>query len=105
MTREWLRDVIEHNYDGRQGRSQYLPQCWMPRSMFDRWLAKHRLQASPKRFEPVVSHDRKRSKRDEVAAYIAEHYPKGVPASVPLKVIAADCGVSERTVRRVLGRK
>jgi hypothetical protein len=54
MTRECLKDAIEHNYDGDRGRSQYLPHCWMPRRMFVRWLAKHRLPESPPRFEPIA---------------------------------------------------
>ena len=41
-TRQWLQDVIEHNLDGHQGRAQYLPHCWIPRRLFDRWLTKHR---------------------------------------------------------------
>ena len=56
MTREWLRDAIEHNYDGAHGRSAYLAHCWLPRSLFDQWLAKHRLPESPPRFQPQKSH-------------------------------------------------
>ena len=44
MTREWLQDAIDHNYEGQRGRAQYLSHCWMPRRLFDRWLVKHRLQ-------------------------------------------------------------
>ena len=55
MTREWLRDAIEHNYDGAHGRSAYLAHCWLPRSLFDQWLAKHRLPESPPRFQPQKS--------------------------------------------------
>jgi hypothetical protein len=33
-------------------RSEYLAFCWLPRRMFERWLAKHELPASPARFEP-----------------------------------------------------
>jgi hypothetical protein len=54
MTRAWLRDVIRHNYDNKRGRSQFLPHCWIPRGLFERWLARHRLQQSPSRFEPSV---------------------------------------------------
>ena len=52
MTRERLRDAIDHNYDGDHGRSAYLAHCWLPRSLFDQWLAKHRLPESPPRFQP-----------------------------------------------------
>lgn len=51
MTREWLKDVIDHNYDGAAGRSAYLAHCWIESSMFVRWLTKHRLQPSPFRPE------------------------------------------------------
>jgi hypothetical protein len=54
MTREWLQDAIEHNYDHDHGRSAYLAHCWIPRSMFDRWLAKHRLAKSLPHFQPSV---------------------------------------------------
>jgi hypothetical protein len=52
MTREWLGDAIGYNYDGYQGRSQFLPWCWIPRPMFERWAAKHNLPSSPPRFQP-----------------------------------------------------
>jgi hypothetical protein len=52
MTREWLWDAIEHDYDAQHGRSEFLPHCWIERRMFERWLAKHRLPASPERFQP-----------------------------------------------------
>src|SRR4249920_2138712 len=46
MTPEWFKDVRDHNYDGDHGRS-YLAHCWIPRRLFERWLARHRLPASP----------------------------------------------------------
>ena len=46
MTRELLQDAMDHNYDGDQGRSAYLAHCWIPRSLFQRWLAKHRLRVN-----------------------------------------------------------
>jgi hypothetical protein len=52
MTRALLTDAIENNYGNNHGRSDFLARCWIPRAMFDRWLAKHRLQASPPRFAP-----------------------------------------------------
>jgi hypothetical protein len=53
MTSEWLKDAIEYNYDHDRGRSEYLAHCWIPRRMFKRWLARHRLAESPPRFEPL----------------------------------------------------
>jgi hypothetical protein len=53
MTRSSLQEVIENNYDGDHGRSAYLPHCWIARRLFDRWLARHRLPKSPRRFEPL----------------------------------------------------
>jgi hypothetical protein len=52
MTREWLEDAIKYNYDGQRGRSQYLPWCWIPRGMYERWAPKHSLPSSPPRFRP-----------------------------------------------------
>jgi hypothetical protein len=52
MTREWLQVAIEYNYDGHRGRSQFLPWCWMPRPMYERWAPKHSLPSSPPRFQP-----------------------------------------------------
>jgi hypothetical protein len=57
--------------------------------------------AAPKRLRGS-----KPTKRDTVASYLASKYPDGnIPADVPLKSIAKETGVSERTVRRALGRK
>jgi hypothetical protein len=53
MTRERLKDAIDYNYDGDHGRSAYLAHCWIPRWLFDRWLARHCLPESPRRFEPL----------------------------------------------------
>src|SRR5215831_8096634 len=52
MTREWLQDAIEYNYDGHRGRSKFLPWCWVPRNLYERWAAKHKLPISPPRFRP-----------------------------------------------------
>ena len=52
MTREWLQDAIEYNYDGHRGRSKFLPWCWVSRAMYERWAAKHNLPISPPRFRP-----------------------------------------------------
>jgi len=37
-------------------RSKYLDHCWLPRNLFQRWLAKHHLPASAPRFQPLKSH-------------------------------------------------
>jgi hypothetical protein len=52
MTPEWLKDAIDHNFDGANGRLGYLPCCWISRRMFERWIAKHRLPESAPRFRP-----------------------------------------------------
>jgi len=52
MTREWLQDATEYNYDGHQGRYKFLPWCWVPRGMYERFAAKHNLPTSPPRFQP-----------------------------------------------------
>jgi hypothetical protein len=77
MTREWLNDAIYNNWDGHHGRL-YLAHCWIPRRLFDRWLAKHRQLASPSRFQPQESYRVAGAKaRDETAALIAKPGAKG----------------------------
>ena len=39
MTRAWMQDATDYNYDNHQGRSAYLEHCWLPRNLFQRWLA------------------------------------------------------------------
>jgi hypothetical protein len=51
MTRQWLKDAIDHNFDNEHGRS-YLKHCWLPRNLFERWCARHHLPKSPPRFQP-----------------------------------------------------
>jgi hypothetical protein len=46
-----LPEVMETS-PAHVARSEYLAFCWLPRRMFERWLAKHELPASPARFEP-----------------------------------------------------
>jgi hypothetical protein len=55
MSREWLQDAIDNDWDGRRGRS-YLENCWLPRKLFQRWCGWHHLPKSPPRFEPQESH-------------------------------------------------
>jgi hypothetical protein len=52
MTPEWLQDAIDYNYDGHRGRSEFLPWCWIARSMYERFAAKHNLPIAPPRFRP-----------------------------------------------------
>jgi hypothetical protein len=56
MTRKWLQDAIDNDWDGRRGRS-YLEKCWLPRKLFQRWCGWHHLPKSPPRFEPQENHD------------------------------------------------
>jgi hypothetical protein len=44
LTPAELQDVIEYNYDGNHGLSEYLPYCWAPREVMEGWLEKHRLE-------------------------------------------------------------
>ena len=68
MTPDWLKDVIDHNYDGDHGRSAYLGHCWIERSMLERWLAKHRLPQSPPRFRPQKNYRVSGATEKETAA-------------------------------------
>jgi hypothetical protein len=52
MTREWLIHVMEVYGDQTTINSQILAHCWMRREFFEQWLAKHRMQPRPERFEP-----------------------------------------------------
>jgi hypothetical protein len=52
MTREWLQDAIEYDYDGHRGRSQFLPWCWIRLGAYKCLAAKHNLPTSPPRFQP-----------------------------------------------------
>jgi hypothetical protein len=79
MTRAWLRDVIHHNYDNKRGTSQFLPHCWIPRGFFERWLARHRLQQSPSRFEPIVERASTRLKKAKARSLA------GVQSEVPTR--------------------
>jgi hypothetical protein len=84
MTRRWLQDVIEHDYEGHRGRSQYLPHCWMPRRVFERWLAKHRLERSPARFQPrgaerAIKKVTQGAKTKGILEAINRLWPHGIP--------------------------
>jgi hypothetical protein len=47
LTRDELREVIKHNLDGCHGRSQYLLNCWLPRTMVERFFARRQLGNLP----------------------------------------------------------
>ena len=51
MTREWLTHLVQV-YDDQTIINQLLAHCWMPRRFLERWLANHRMQPRPERFEP-----------------------------------------------------
>jgi hypothetical protein len=55
MTRQWMESMIE-THSPAAIRSQYFDHCWLPRNVFQRWLAKHHLPASVPRFQPQKSH-------------------------------------------------
>ena len=54
MTGSWMHDMID-TFPPATIRSEYLDHCWLPRNLFQRWLAKHHLPASPPRFEATPS--------------------------------------------------
>jgi hypothetical protein len=108
LTRQMLLDVLELE---QSVRSEYLDHCWLPRLLFDRWLAKHELPASPPRFLPRDMTSSSKP-RDAVKKFVALRWPNSVPPNVTKKMIALEFKkspdgfvVSERTVRRALGGK
>jgi hypothetical protein len=52
MTRERLQSALD-TFPIETVRSAYLGRCWIPRYMFNRWLARHELPLSPARFLPA----------------------------------------------------
>jgi hypothetical protein len=56
-TRQRLINAIK-TFPANTVRSQFLAPCWIPRHMFDRWLAKHGLLPSPARFISTLPHVR-----------------------------------------------
>ena len=118
MTAAWLQDAIIHNYDAAHGRS-YLANCWIPRRMFILWLAKHRLPASPQRFEPFPGSSAQIGPEVNSSVHLSqlwidilevakELWPAGKPPSRVKErnqAIRAKFGrspPSERTIRRAL---
>jgi hypothetical protein len=90
MTREWLRNAINYSYDNANGRSQFLPYCWIPRRMFEAWLKKHRLEP-PAWLQPVVDRTkgtqqkRSRTETDFAHKVIKAAFPTGVPDKTMLR--------------------
>ena len=74
MKRQWMENIIEI-YPPATIRSQYLDHCWLPRNLFQRWLAKHHLPGSAPRFQPTelsrVCFDRRRRERCNQGARFA----------------------------------
>jgi hypothetical protein len=76
---------------------------------FDNWL-KRFFQAQSMPAHPKRPAGRKPNKRERVASFIKQKYPKGVPAGITGNAIARQfeakhkVSISERTVRRALGR-
>jgi hypothetical protein len=95
MSRSWLREAIEHNYDNECGQS-YLKNCWLPQHPFQCWLAKHELPSSPKRFQRTDSHDKQAhaapksklgsgAKTRGIADAIEKLFPSGIPKGLTAK--------------------
>jgi hypothetical protein len=82
MTRDWLTRLMEL-YDQSTINSQYLAPCWIPREFFERWLAKHRMQAHPQRFEPksptafATTHPVSQARKAVMPPVIAEGVGRG----------------------------
>jgi hypothetical protein len=71
MTRELWRALPEMQTNDL--RRDYLDRFWIPRPLFDVWLTKHHLPASPARFEPVSEPvtDVKKGREDGAIRYLA----------------------------------
>jgi hypothetical protein len=98
LTCEELMEIIQHNYDGDAGRSGYLPCCWAPRGIIERWFEKHRV-SKPAGWFTAQHGDgprtvRQPNERAPTALYVrlAEDlcamFPKGRP-NMKVKEIAA----------------
>jgi hypothetical protein len=81
------------------------PDCakYCERNLIPSWAGLPRA-VSPKKFPPKVAGE-KPTKQDAVRAYVEKTYQDIIPKHVSHKAIARAVGVSERTVRRALGRK
>ena len=74
MTRQHMQDMIDI-YPPTTIRSEYFDHCWLPRKLFQRWLAKHELPACPQRFEP----------RDATPSEFVSPLHAGLPALKPAR--------------------
>jgi hypothetical protein len=54
MTPLWLKDAIDHDWDGEHGR-YYLRHCWLRREIFQDWCARHCLPTSAPRFQQLLA--------------------------------------------------
>jgi hypothetical protein len=124
VTAEWLKEAIRDNLDSERGRL-ILEHCWFPRRMLERWLVRHRLPASPARFEPANkstqparAQQRPREKRrpslERAQVAIKAAYPNGVSdqATEPNKNLCQRVSekltgpkVSDDTILRAAGRR
>jgi hypothetical protein len=128
VTPEWFKDVIDYDWDHHDGRF-ILSRCWFPRRFFKRWLARHRLEKSPPRFEPLNEPSLVRLKKPErkrpksgrgaktrgIVGAIKQLWPDGIPKSLTAKdrdqAIIEQIKRNEgsvptpRTIQRVLERR
>src|SRR5262249_30098822 len=90
MTRQWLQDAIDNNYDDRCGRS-YLENCWIRRNHYERWREWHHLPKLPPRFQPQKSQNVSRAKSGgEAAALKALATARDEAAAVTAPATARD---------------
>jgi hypothetical protein len=68
LQQQQLSEILATVFTRHQSASEvvqthYLAHCWIPRRLFDRWLAKHELPRAPQRFEPQEADHPKKEKR------------------------------------------
>jgi hypothetical protein len=125
MTRKWLQDMVSMS-SPTTIRREYFDHCWLPRSLFQRWLAKHEMPACPQRFEPKVetppepvspwqadSHSLKPAPNKEISAAIKAAYDaadaagrkppniKELPAAVQPRLEENGYCASARSIQKV----
>jgi hypothetical protein len=96
MKRQWMENIIEITPPATI-RFQYLDHCWLPRNLFQRWIAKHHLPVLAPRFQPQSRRVPASTAADESAAIkaLALHLRRETAPST-----ASASRLSERRSRR-----
>jgi hypothetical protein len=109
LTRDWLKNIIEFNYDGDGGRRGYLPYCWARRELVERWFERRRLAKPAEWFAARSSsadanaQRRKPSKATEAAQALRRLFPCGRP-SLNLKELAHELSIKAPEIGAVSPR-